>query len=680
MTKETPAGEPADLLARAYIDALAQAEGVKHKSMLHRLSEQDPVAEMLADLEGEPSEDGPQLRVDLVAAAVLTARAIAAEPGLAKRLRREAPIVTIATHTADMAPLVTSIIEDCATADHRRKKILGRDGTEKSHTPERNNPDIVLSLNRRDLIVGIAPDPKRHLPSALLRTAEYRLSISALDDKALRLILEAITGMAHTGPIDTDLIRATDISDLSLAFRAGLTPEECLARLAATVQSKTEYLADGPTLEELDGYGAAKTWGLELIADLAEYRTGRLPWDMVDHKGLLLSGPPGTGKTTFAKALAKSAGVPLIATSVAQWNASSYLSGTLQAIRNCFGEARRAAPAILFIDELDGISDRAALRGDYVEYWSQIVNLLLENLQGIEDRPGVVVLGATNYPDRIDPAIRRAGRLDREITLEKPDRETLCKIFRYHLGSDLLLGDDLMPAALAAGEATGADVEAWVRRSKAAARRARRELTLEDLLKQIRSGEPGLSAETRRRVAVHECGHVIVGTMLNAGHLVGVSISDRGGAAEFDKGVSGAMTGDAVERQIAVSLAGRIAEKLILGDVGIGSGNGASSDLAKATRMAELLETHYGLGTFGPVHLGDRPFQDLTRYPGLFEAVRARLDAAEGRAEAILSEHRIVLEALAGELGRRGYLSPDDIEAIIAGQAMPANTGREAAE
>jgi cell division protease FtsH len=387
MTKnKNPAADAADLLARAYIDALAQAEGVKHRSMLHRLSEQDPIAEMLADLEGEPSEDGPQLRVDLVAAAVLTARAIAAEPGLAKRLRREAPIVTIATHTADMAPLVTSIVEDCATADHRRKKILGRDGTEKSHTPERSNPDIVLSLNRRDLIVGIAPDPKRHLPSALLRTAEYRLSISPLDEQALRLILEAITGMVHAGPIDADLIRATDISDLSLAFRVGLTPEECLERLTVTVQSKTEYLAEGPTLEELDGYGAAKNWGLELIADLADYRAGRISWDMVDHKGLLLSGPPGTGKTTFAKALAKSAGVPLIATSVAQWNASSYLSGTLQAIRDCFGEARRAAPAILFIDELDGISDRAALRGDYTEYWAQIVNLLLENLQGIELR------------------------------------------------------------------------------------------------------------------------------------------------------------------------------------------------------------------------------------------------------------------------------------------------------
>jgi len=672
MKTKQPAADAADLLARAYIDTLAQAEGVKHKSMLHRLSEQDPLAEMLAELEGEPSDDAPQLRVDLVAAAVLTARAIAAEPGLARRLRKEAPIVTVATHTADMAPLVMTIMEDCATADHSRKKIVGRDGTERSHAPERGNPDIVAALNKRYLIVGVAPDPKRHLPSALLRTAEYRLSIAALDEQALRLVLEAITGSTHSGPIDPDLIRAADISDLSLAFRAGLTPDQCLERLAQTVQSKVQYLAEGPSLEELDGYGAAKTWGLELIADLADYRAGRISWDMVDHKGLLLSGPPGTGKTTFAKALAKSAGVPLIATSVAQWNASSYLSGTLQAIRDIFGEARRAAPVVLFIDELDGISDRASLRGEFVEYWSQVVNLLLECLQGVEDRPGVVVLGATNYAERIDPAIRRAGRLDREIVLEKPNRETLYKIFRFHLGPDLLADTDLMPAALAAHGATGADVEAWVRRAKAAARRTRREITIEDLLGQIRSGAAPMSRQVRRRVAVHESGHVVAGWVLGTGSVVGASIHAHGGKVELDDVIEGSMTAEQLDRHIAVALAGRVAERMLLGDVGIGGGNGPRSDLAKATRIAQLLEAQYGLGSFGNVFIADSYIDSLPRYPGLLDAVRERLDLAEGRATAILEERRAMLECLAEALDERGYLSGEEIDAIMLEGAIAA--------
>ncbi len=126
------------------------------------------------------------------------------------------------------------------------------------------------------------------------------------------------------------------------------------------------------------------------------------------------------GKSQFAVALAAEAGVPLVSTSVAEWNAASYLSGTLQAIRKCFSDARKQAPCILFIDELDGIGDRGALRGDYVEYWTQIVNCALEEMAGVTDREGVVVIGATNHPDRIDPAIRRAGRLDREIAIPRP--------------------------------------------------------------------------------------------------------------------------------------------------------------------------------------------------------------------------------------------------------------------
>lgn len=665
--KET-AADAADLLARAYVDTLAKVEGVKHQSMLHR-PEQDAVAEMLADLEGEPSEDAPQLRVDLVVTAVLTAKAVAAEYGLARRLRREAPVLTIATHTADMVPLVETIVCDCATSSHQRKHIVARDGTDRvRHLPAKGNSDVVAALNKRHLIAGIAPDPKRHLPSSLSRTAEYRLSLPAIDEWSLRLVLEAMTGTGYAGEIDEDLVRATDISDLSLAIRSGMTPLQCLERLAETVRSKSDHVGDGPRLEDLHGYGAAKQWGLELAADLADYKAGRLTWDMLDHKGLLLSGAPGTGKTSFAKALAKTAGVPLVSSSVAQWNAAAHLGGTLQAIRDTFGEARRSAPCLLFIDEIDGISDRATLSGDYIEYWTQIVNLLLECLAGIEDRPGVVVVAATNFPEKIDAAIRRSGRLDREIRLEKPDTETLAKIFGHHLAG-MLSEADLMPVALAARGATGADVEAWVRRAKAAARRAGREVVIEDLLEQIRSGAPVMSPEARRRVAVHEVGHAITGCVLRTGRLVGVSIHHHGGKTEFDEVIDGTTTAERLERHIAVALAGRAAERLILGDIGIGSGEGPQSDLAKATRMAQLLETNYGFGSFGNVFIGDGHINVLPRYPGLLEAVKARLDMSENRAIVILGEQREALEKLAIALDERGYLSDEDVEAVVFGAA-----------
>jgi cell division protease FtsH len=673
----------AEPLARAYIDAVARAEGVKMSSMLKKHSEgADTIDAFLAELEGIPDSDAPHLRADLAATAILTARAVAAEAGLAGRLRRgDGPVVVIQTHLPDLVDPVSEIIKQCATSgDDRRKLIVARDGSERSHTPERGNADVVRALNAKWPVVGIAPDPRRHLPSSLLRMAEYRLALPALDDWTVRLLLEAITGSPYVGPIDADLVRIADMTDLSLSIRRDLTPAQCLERLTDVVRNKSKFIGDGPTLEELDGYGEAKSWGVELVADLKEYRAGRIKWSDVDRKGLLLSGPPGVGKTSFAKALARSADVPLIATSVADWNAASYLSGTLQAIRSVFAEAKRQAPAVLFIDELDGISNRANLTGDYVEYWSQIVNLLLECLAGVEDREGVVVLAATNHPDRIDPAILRAGRLDQHIELQKPDAHVLAKIFRFHVGPEVLPGADMMSAALAGRGGTGADVEAWVRRARASARRARRELCIDDLLDQIRAGRPAMTDEARRRVAVHEIGHAIVGTVLDTGRVIGASIHEHGGMTEFENVIDGTTTEKQASRHIAMILAGRVAERMIFGDIGIGSGSGPESDLARATRIAQLLETHYGFGGLGNVFIGDGHVDNLPRYPGLLEAIKARLDAAEECAISILSGRRDELEKIAGELERRGYLSSDDIEAMLLDDTVAAVAARAAAE
>ena len=671
---ETAAAHAADLLARAYIDALAAAENVKIKSMVRGSEPKDSVASILADLEDEADTDGPHLRVDLVVAAVLTAKAVAAEPGLAKRLRKEGPIVTIETHMADMVPLVFTIIEDCAAANNKRRHIVARDGSEKSHSPERGNSEVIASLNRRALTVGVAPDVRRYLPNTLVRTAEYRLVLPAVDEWAIKLVVEAVTGQAVTDPIDPHLIRAADISDLSLAIRAGLSPAECLTRLAKILDEKTAYAGDGPVLSELYGYGDAMTWALDLVADLQEYRAGRLEWASVDNRALLLEGPPGVGKTTFVAALAKTAGVPLVATSVAEWNSASYLSGTLQMIRDAFGRARRNAPAILLIDELDGISDRSHLSGDYIEYWSQIVNYLLEHLSGIADNEGVVVVGTTNFASKIDPAIRRSGRLDRQITLAKPGPEDLAKIFRHYLTDTTLHGDDLMPAALAASGKTGADVEAYVKRAKAAARRAGREPEMTDLLDQIRQGAPKLLPAVRRRVATHEAGHVIVGRVLGTGDFLAASITRDGGEAQFADAIDMSSTTEQIEGVICLLMAGRAAERLTFGNFSIGSGLDERSDLGRATVLSEMLETK-GAGKAGNVYLPSDLPRNLLNLPGLVQAVKTRVDEAEKRATAILEANRRLLDTIAARLDADGYISAADIEEI-----ETAPEGREAAE
>jgi cell division protease FtsH len=189
-----------------------------------------------------------------------------------------------------------------------------------------------------------------------------------------------------------------------------------------------------PTIESMHGYAKARAWGLDLQADLALWREGKLAWDQMSTK-LLLSGPPGTGKTTYARALCNTLGVPLVLASVSTWLEPGYLGDVIKRIRLTFEEAAKLEPAVLFIDELDGIGSRGRSR-DHDDYWRSLINKLLELLDGALRSEGVIVVGATNDPGNIDPALRRSGRLETHIEIPLPDVDALVGIIEHHLGDD----------------------------------------------------------------------------------------------------------------------------------------------------------------------------------------------------------------------------------------------------
>ncbi|ODR88874.1 AAA family ATPase [Sinorhizobium alkalisoli] len=190
------------------------------------------------------------------------------------------------------------------------------------------------------------------------------------------------------------------------------------------------------SIETLSGYGRAKDWALDLKADLDDYRASILAWSEMSTK-LLLSGPPGTGKTTFARALCNSLQIPLVVTSVSTWLQGGHLNDVIDKMNRTFVEARAMAPSILFIDEIDGIGKRQPAEREYADYWNAVVNKALELLDGAVKSEGLIIVGATNRPDDIDDAIKRSGRLETHIEIPKPDVPTLAEILALHLGDDV---------------------------------------------------------------------------------------------------------------------------------------------------------------------------------------------------------------------------------------------------
>lgn len=626
-------------------------------------------------------------------ASVLVHRMLAASPGAREVLSRDGIVVIVEVPSDEWIDPVADACwltalklgcrlqhgDDEPEADETTSKATPqwlefRRPADPRKGPMDGNAQVRRALAAGQSICGFSASSKRYLPRDLLRAADLRLTLPSVDADVLAETVAVVVGEWATTPSPRpEVASAVTIDDVQLARRPNQSADEYMAKICALAEQKLQV--SSVTLDSLHGMDAAVCWGHDLARDLCEYRSGALPWSAVD-RGALLYGPPGTGKTTFARALAATCAVPLVVGSLSQWQAAGtgHLGDLLQAMRRTFADARAAAPSILFVDEVDSFGNRSSFKHHYRDYSTQVVNGFLEELDGVTARVGVVVLGACNHPDMLDPAIVRSGRLDRVIPVPLPNAEALAKILRVHLGADLA-GADLTGAALLALGGSGADCERWVRGARRRARHAARDMQLEDLVAEIRGNETGRPSGLLRRSAIHEAGHALVTALeMPPGTLLKVSIRQTGPAggltltAPLEETVASRAGLEASLRQL---LAGRAAEEVVFGEASAGAGGGPGSDLAKATVLATALVCSLGLDAESDGLLwtalpdADNLARLLSSRPEVAKRVSALLDAAYEGAKKVVAENRGLLERLAELLMEKGTVEGKEVEAML---------------
>ena len=423
----------------------------------------------------------------------------------------------------------------------------------------------------------------------------------------------------------------------------------------------------------------------EYLADPVRFRSlgAALP------KGVLLVGPPGTGKTLLTKALAGEAGIPYQVVSAASL-VEVYVGVGAARVHQIFEEARKVAPSIIFFDELDAIGrirTQAAMGGH--EERESTLNQLLVEMDGFDSECGVLVVGATNRVDILDPALLRPGRFDRRLVIDPPDLEGRRAILNVHSrNKPLALDADLLALARRTIGFTGADLANVMNEAALlAARRRRREVgtdELEEAVERVMAGPERrtrvISEREKRVVTYHESGHVLASWVLAQGQdLHKVSIVSRGRSHGYTLALPVEdrvlFSRSDLASQLAVLLGGRAAEELVFGE----PTTGAEDDLRRATRIAHKMVTDYGMSTrVGPVRVAPDPEATDAGVAVLSGAevmadvdseVRRLVREAHELVADVLRRHRDVLDTVAGRLLVAETLSKEELEDIL--RAVP---------
>ncbi|MEI6032528.1 MAG: ATP-dependent zinc metalloprotease FtsH3 [Synechococcaceae cyanobacterium ELA739] len=411
-------------------------------------------------------------------------------------------------------------------------------------------------------------------------------------------------------------------------------------------------------------------------------------------KGVLLVGPPGTGKTLLAKAVAGEAGVPFFSISGSEF-VEMFVGVGASRVRDLFEQAKKNAPCIVFIDEIDAVGrQRGAGLGGGNDEREQTLNQLLTEMDGFEGNTGIIIVAATNRPDVLDQALMRPGRFDRQVVVDRPDYAGRLQILGVHARGKTLAKDvDLDKVARRTPGYTGADLANLL--NEAAILAARRQLTevsmdeVNDAIERVMAGpekkDRVMSERRKRLVAYHEAGHALVGALMpDYDPVQKISIIPRGNAGGLtfftpseERMESGLYSRAYLQNQMAVALGGRVAEEIVYGEDEVTTG--ASNDLQQVARVARQMVTRFGMSDrLGPVALGrsqggmflgrdiaaERDFSEDTA-AAIDEEVSTLVAEAYRRATEVLTANRPVLNELAELLVEKETVDAEELQELL---------------
>jgi len=411
-------------------------------------------------------------------------------------------------------------------------------------------------------------------------------------------------------------------------------------------------------------------------------------------KGVLLVGPPGTGKTLLAKAVAGEAGVPFFSISGSEF-VEMFVGVGASRVRDLFEQAKKNAPCIVFIDEIDAVGrQRGAGLGGGNDEREQTLNQLLTEMDGFEGNTGVIIVAATNRPDVLDSALMRPGRFDRQVVVDRPDYSGRLQILGVHARGKTLSKDvDLDRVARRTPGFTGADLANLL--NEAAIMAARRQLSeismdeVNDAIERVMAGpekkDRVMSERRKRLVAYHEAGHALVGALMpDYDSVQKISIIPRGNAGGLtfftpseERMESGLYSRSYLQNQMAVALGGRVAEEIVYGEDEVTTG--ASNDLQQVARVARQMVTRFGMSDkLGPIALGRSQGgmflgRDIGAERDFSEDTAATIDAevsdlvavAYKRATGVLVANRAVLDELADLLVEQETVDAEQLQELL---------------